>query len=286
LQAANDNYISNGDYHDPSKTPGISASGLIRIARSPAHFKEYLEHPPEPTAAMARGSAIHTAILEPEKFGSEYTVLDDEEICERIGGAKPRATKLYKEWRAQWDFEHVGKKVLTANDYDLTLRIAEKVLNHPTASQLLAEPSETEGTLQWTDEKTGVQLKCRPDRRVLAGRLLDIKTTTDARPDAFSKSIFTYAYYLQASTYLEGVRTVCKQRNVPFTFIAVETDAPHGIAVYELDQTACELGDIEFRRCVDLYARCAAADEWPDYPTGIMPISVPAWGVQRLVEGI
>jgi uncharacterized protein YajQ (UPF0234 family) len=45
--------------------------------RSPAHFIEYRTNPPSPTPAMALGTAVHAAILEPELFAAEYAVVDE-----------------------------------------------------------------------------------------------------------------------------------------------------------------------------------------------------------------
>ena len=44
------------------------------------------------------GSAFHCMVLEPEEFSNRYFVVNDEEICDEIGGKKPRMTKKYKEW--------------------------------------------------------------------------------------------------------------------------------------------------------------------------------------------
>lgn len=282
MEAANDNYISNEEYHNG--TPGISASGLIQIARSPAHYKHWKEHPPEPTAAQIRGSAIHAAILEPAIFAREYVALDDTAICDDIGGERPRSTKAYKEWKSEWLADNADKRIISQEDYDTAVKIAAKAYTHPKVAEMLTASGEVEGTLRWTDEATGVQLKARPDKR-LAMELLDVKTTTDARPDAFTQAVSKFGYYLQAAVYREGVRAVHGQRNMPFMFIAIETDEPYGIAVYGLDETYGELGNLEFRRCVELYARCLEADHWPDYPTDIMPLTAPTWFVERVVNG-
>lgn len=286
-EPANDNYVSNGDYHDVDKTPGISATGLIHIARSPAHFKEYLEHPPKTTPAMLRGSAIHSAILEPDRFVAEYIALDDVEICAKIGGAKPRATNAYKEWRAEWELNNIGKTVIPMEDYETACHIADKAYAHPVMRDMLARAREIEGVMQWQDAQTGVLLKARPDMRLeTTGDLLDIKSTMDARADAFSRQIYTLGYFIQAAVYREAVRVVHGFRDVPFYFLAVETDAPYAMAMYRLDEAACEIGDIEFRRCVDLYAECSSNDNWPDYPISILQISVPSWSVQKVVLGL
>ena len=58
----------------------VGHSSLVRIMRSPAHFQEYVTNPPEPSAAMAFGTAVHSAVLEPAAFASEYAVFDESQL--------------------------------------------------------------------------------------------------------------------------------------------------------------------------------------------------------------
>ena len=49
--------------------------------------------------ALSFGSLYDCLLLEPEKASDQFIVVDDEEICAKIGGKSPRATKKYKEWK-------------------------------------------------------------------------------------------------------------------------------------------------------------------------------------------
>lgn len=51
--------------------------------------------------ALYFGSLYDLLLFEPEKFKDVYYTLDDTSICESIGGANPRSTKRYKEWKAE-----------------------------------------------------------------------------------------------------------------------------------------------------------------------------------------
>ena len=61
--------LSNRDYH---AHPAISKSGLDLISRSPAHYR--YRAPKEPSRAMEIGTAIHTALLEPDRYAAEYVI--------------------------------------------------------------------------------------------------------------------------------------------------------------------------------------------------------------------
>lgn len=68
--------ISNADYHANKEWLGHSA--LLRLLRSPAHYQAYLNEPErDPTPALLFGQAFHTAVLEPERFASDYAVFDE-----------------------------------------------------------------------------------------------------------------------------------------------------------------------------------------------------------------
>lgn len=66
------------EYH--RNKDAVGHSSLVRIMRSPAHFQEYVTHPPEPTPAMAFGTAVHSAVLEPAAFASDYAVFDESQL--------------------------------------------------------------------------------------------------------------------------------------------------------------------------------------------------------------
>ena len=91
--------------------PAVGHSGLVRIMRSPAHYKDVLTDPPDPTPAMRLGTAFHTALLEPDRFGQTFVVA-------------PKFDRRTKEGKAQaeaWDTENAGKTALTP-EYVLPLQ--------------------------------------------------------------------------------------------------------------------------------------------------------------------
>src|SRR5687767_9617340 len=76
----------------------LSYSSISAFKHSPRKFIDYKMGIKEETDAMLYGSMLHCLVLEPDDFFNRYHTIEDGDICNQIGGAKPRATKVYKEW--------------------------------------------------------------------------------------------------------------------------------------------------------------------------------------------
>lgn len=249
--------LSNADYH---ADPAISASHLHAVAQSPYHYwARFLDpdrKPVEPTAAMRFGSLAHCAVLEPDELGKRYS------------RCAPRNTKAGKEQAA--DLAARGIEAVTDSDWALAIAMNRAVRQHPAAAALL-QSGKAEQSFWWDDPATGLRCKCRPDW--LNGAVVDLKTTNDASPRGFAKSVATFRYHVQASHYLAGLGV---ER---FYFIAVEKAYPHPVAVYELDAEALQLGNELRQRDMRVIADCRATGEWPGYSTGVETLSLPKWAL-------
>jgi hypothetical protein len=120
--------------------PGINNSGMKWLEKSPAHFKAWKEgRLGESSPAMELGIAIHSAVLEPEKFRDTYVALPDTSHL-ASPGQKAAMTKAAKK-----ELAGSGKIALSFSDYNLVLNIFESVMAHPYACYLVEE-SEREQT--------------------------------------------------------------------------------------------------------------------------------------------
>jgi exodeoxyribonuclease VIII len=168
--------------------------------------------------------------------------------------------------------------VLTKADADLVMRMGRAVFGHPAAAMLLGLPGKAETTHMWTDAATGLQCKCRPDWLTDDGRIMvDVKTTENASPREFARSIAQWRYHVQAAWYLDGIEQATGTRPEQFLFICVEKKAPFACAVYAADAEMIAAGAQTVARDLEVLATCKAADAWPGYSDQIEPISLPAW---------
>lgn len=249
-----DTNMPSAQYH---ATDAVSASLLKQIAKSPAHAKAYLEQTQETTPAMLFGTAFHTCVLESERFNDEYVVFTGD-----------KRTKSGKE--AYEALVASGKTIITASDYATITAMAAAIGDHPAASKLVRGDGQTEVSMFWEDDDTGLQCKCRPD--IWLGRVIvDLKTTEDASPEGFSRSIQAYGYGIQAAHYLAGSGADA------FIFVAVEKKAPYAVAVYQLDALSLEISEMKRRDMLQLWASCRESDSFPAYSDECQLISLPGW---------
>ena len=262
--------LENAEYH---RHAAVSKSHLDQVARSPLHYWARYVDPkrvqPEPTAAMLLGTAVHTHILELREWDQRYIAAPD---------GIDRRTKVGKEAWAAFEAEAAGRTVISRDDAELVMAMGRAVHGHPAAAMLLALPGAAETTWMWHDQPTGLQCKCRPDWLTTDGSLIvDLKTTEDASPAGFRKSIANWRYHVQASWYLDGIEQATGRRPEQFIFICVEKKAPHAVAVYAADAEMIAAGAKQARLDLDTLAVCKAADAWPGYSDQIETISLPAW---------
>jgi len=118
-----------------------------------------------------------------------------------------RTAKAYK----QAVTENDGKTVILRPELELAVEVTNALRQTGTAAGAL-QGSEREVSIYWESD-TGLPLKCRPDawRRDI-GLVADLKTTTDASPEAFARAVERYHYDLSAALYMRGVEAVTGER--------------------------------------------------------------------------
>ena len=257
--------MPNAEYQ--SHKSSVSNSQLKMVARSPAHFK----YPPErtETRSMVLGSAVHMACLEPELFYKTYVLLRH---------TKDRTTSEYKEAKK----EHGEELVLVSSECAKVEGIMGSLYKNHAIRSLLELPGYNELSGFSTDPVTGVTCRHRFDKLTDSGIAIDLKTTIDARPDAFSRSIFTYGYNIQNAFYADQFNWITGDYLQDFVFIAVESESPFAAKLYRIDEDSFLIGREAYRKALDSYAYCLEMDEWPAYEDQeIEEISVPSWAIKK-----
>lgn len=245
--------------------PFISKSSLDLLNKSPANYKYWLGKDREQTKAMALGSAVHCAVLEPERFAETYVKAPD--VDRRTSAGKA-------EWVAALRV-NAGKLMLAPEDYETCLLMMQAVRSHPICSWVLAE-GEAEMACVWKPGVDEVISKAKIDF-LSTDYLVELKTTESAHPEAFAKSVISYRYHVQLAYYLDGLGIAAPQRKVKPIVIAVESRPPYHVSVFTPSSEMLSVGRSEYQKNLETYAKCLRENHWPGYPCEMRELSLPAW---------
>lgn len=246
-----------------------SNSGLKDVRRSPAHFRYRPQK--EATPAMAMGTHLHMALLEPERFAKHYVVATE---------ALDKRSAYYKGL-----VKDVGAdRVLTLSDHNKLIGMQNSAYANKRFAAYMAAPGRNELSVVTVDNVTGAPIKCRFDRIGDSNFALDIKKCRDARGDKFSRSITDYGYYMQIAFYSHVWFCETGEKLKEFPLIAIEEEAPHGVICHDLDEIALELGRVHFREALNTYARCLESGVWPGYQEESEFTSVTSWAANELLS--
>ena len=245
-----------------------SFSAIKQAMRSPAHLKAWLTAPPEQTPAMRLGTLTHLAVLQPDLFGSTTAVAP----------IVDRRTKEGKSIWEQFQVQNTGKEIITNDEREQLTAMRDSVRIHPAASVLLGEGTAEVSVFNQCIE-TGLPLKARMDW-VRENAIVDLKTTEDASPAGFAKSVSNYRYDLQAAHYRRMLK-LQGRGDLPFYLIAVEKEAPFAVAVYRLDEGDLTLADMQMQQQLRAIASCCEFNSWPAYSREVETLTLPKWHNQK-----
>lgn len=263
-------------------TGGSKAEQVARILEANADLPADLQPSAAELEAM-KGAELKTALekLNESRQGLLSTSGNRHELAELLRASGVEVT-LWSDVQAEWLQNNSERTVLSQEQWDQLHAMRDAVMAHPAANALLTGcPGKAELSVYWVDPVTGVLCRCRPDWWRDDDLLVDLKTTDDASPEGFAKSIANWRYDVQDPMYQDGVQLATGRKPRGFVFIAVEKKYPHAVGVYVLDDESRELGRAQYRADLARYAECQANDTWPGYGDKIQSISVPAWHANK-----
>lgn len=275
---------TNEEYH---RGPGVSKSHLDAIAGlSPLHYwYKYLNpnrEPGEPSPALIMGSAIHSIVLEPDLFTSEYVTVPEDApkraTKAQINAKKPSpdAVASIEYWTA-FEKENAGKIILDAEEWQTCLNIRDAVYRHPIAAGLLTG-GKAEQSFYAVDSETGELIKCRTDYLHDSGAMIvDLKSTEDASPDGFGKSAANFRYPVQTAWYNGVLDSAFGEHPQDWVFLAVEKKPPYAIGIYFMEPDVVARAHMAARRDFLRIVEHKRANHWPDYGATPLPLNLPGW---------
>ena len=268
------------DYH---AIKALSNSSLSVLKESPTKFyKRFItgEMKGQETDAMLLGSAVHMLALEPERFDAQYVVLDGPiNQSKKPPGPYGRDTNAFRDWLAL-EMKQQTRKVLVREEFADSLAIAQAFQSHPTIAAIMASRAEklfeSEHSMEYSIGYQAVDLKCKIDFVCPAERIIiDLKTTSDPSPYAWSWSAEDFGYHRQAAIYSDAMQAKYGG-DFRFFFGVVRSKEPYEAAVYELDAESINRGRSEYEALIEEYVDRKAKSDWlSDWQRGVFSINVP-----------
>lgn len=253
-------------YH--ADTSNISKSGLDLIERAPAHYWQKYINPDRDeidTKAFLIGRAFHVATTEPDKFFDRYIVAP---------GKIDRRTRDGKEKWTEFEQAAEGKTILQANadsnsrhlSYDQVMYMRDSARRHPSVSWLLTFGIAEEISV-WEDSLTDAPCKSMRDWR-REDVIVDFKSTDDASPEGFARSVRKYRYDVQNAFYIDGYYEATGRRASAFVFVAVEKKPPYICEAYYLPAEDVDRAREKYQANLITYMECRASGKWGGYSEG------------------
>lgn len=244
----------------------LSSTGAREILDNPARFDYDRRQPAKTSDDFDLGHAAHREAL---GTGVEF------EVC----NFPTWQSKAAKEARAA--ARAAGRTPLKPDQFAQVEQMGIALRKHPLVGPLFERGlGQSELTLIWQDEGTGVWCRARLDRW-LDPFALDYKTCVDASPDKFRRAIEDHGYHIQRSFYLRGAQALGLDP-AEFLFVAQEKVAPYFVAPYRISARSARIGDLLVQAALERYRDCTDSGIWPGYSTDVETLSLSRRANQQL----
>ncbi len=274
--------IPANEYHEGAGAPGhsLSSSLAARLLRqSPAHAFAYCPTgggvESESTDGMEFGTAVHQYVL----VGVEgFHVVEANDW--RTNAAK-----------AEREAAHGAGLIPVLSGKMERIRVmAAAIRKQIGAFEEQPRPLSDgipESTLIWCEKTQHGDIWCRarPDwLRNDHSMMEDLKTSANAEPSSWiRRQLFGMDYDLQAAFYQRGLKALTG-KDAQWRFVVAETEQPHSVSVVGLAPSAIAHASDKVEQCVQTWAKCCRADNWPGYPRRTAYAEPPAWEVAQWTE--
>jgi hypothetical protein len=208
------------------------------------------------------GRALHH-LVGGEKFFASQFVIRPEKIFD------PNEKKqvpwngnrtVCKEWLEKQ--RQIGKSVLSTTDAENLKGMALKMATHPAVRGGLLM-GQVEYSYLWRDKETGIWLKWRPDNTPADLHFVDLKTTTDVRRAALTRTLADRAYYMQGALGRWACRELIGKELESFTLFFIKKTQPHSISLKPVKEVMLDKGEKLNRAALRLFWKCWTEKHWP-----------------------
>lgn len=264
--------ISISEYHE-NKTH-ISATGIKMAKKSLALWKWAQTHPQERKLHFDFGNSFEIALLDKDNFEKFVAIAQTQEwvkmaLHEKPTLTVPKSSKHYKTREEDFLVENEGKYIIPdfgPQSFEYIAYMLESC-HRDAVIQKLIKGTEYQLSLFWNDQSTGMGLKTRPDIcKRKKNVIVNLKTTTDGSPSAFSRELANYEYPLQGAIEIRGcIETGLMEQVDNYFWLVVEKEPPFNATLYEFDPSDQRYSLDELDYLLNKIQSAREEDKYPGY---------------------
>ena len=261
-------------YHEQAAKRGsaefiMSSSSLRAFAECPQKWFNGFEFPD--SKATEWGRLLDVCLLTPDEFLKLYSIKPSTYRDAKTGEEKPwnANSNVCKAWK---DAQEGKECVSDAKLEEVRQAIARLRADEIIAAWCAACDTQVLVEAEWHDEPTGlvIPIRCLIDfvprnDTEFAKCVGDLKTTCNAKPQAWQRWAFTAGYHVQGAFNLDLLAAATGEDRNTFCFILSESSAPWQTGKRMLSEDFKELGRAEYKRHLRNYAACVKSGRWPGY---------------------
>lgn len=262
--------------------PGLNFSTAKFLLRSPQHYRHAKDTPIEPTDEMKLGTWVHEAFLEdrlppvepaPETLDGKKWTIQRNDCKEYVAAKEARGIEIV----SRTLFSRYAGMVLALKESKMANRFKAGCSERESAAQANIDGGLLiKGLLDgWGVDRNGVPF------------IVDLKTTDDASPNAFAKTIVNRDYDLQAVWYMTLKGWLDRNpangtESATFCWIAVENKAPFTVQCYLATYAVIASGRHKMAKVIRAYQKGIIEGFQTGYSNDeILPIGIPGWAYPK-----
>jgi len=282
----NEKITKNGFYRMPIKVhhgqpcdgPSVTSSVLRNIEAGASPEDIWTYHALNPDAldrpdsdAMRTGRAM-AALLEGgrETLEQEFMILREdrpprplESQIEAYKRGNPSDNAIHR--IAYWSLvDNDPRSHLEQSEFELLVKMAERLANDPAAVMLQGEP---EITMAWYHEELELWVLSRPDQLELSGMVTDYKKMSPGRGKWFNnymvdRRIEDYEIHMQMSLAWEAMGVLTGHRPMAVGIVAQSDMPPYSVIARDFDKEILEIGQFQNHRAMRIFSEAYYSGNW------------------------
>jgi hypothetical protein len=223
---------------------------------------------------MILGSLVHTLVLTPNEFNTDFFLMPDLNLRTNEGKAK----------KEELLHDNPNKQPVTHEQLAIANAMRSSINKNEKAIELLSI-GKKEQSYFWECPFSNLMFKAKADHSSNS-YFCELKTTQSANKEIFERHSYNMNYDLSLFHYREGIRILTDYSPKAY-YIVIESEAPYVSQVYEVGESVFETGNKKWLDAVNNLENGVKRKEWPGYypdDFDIPTINSPSWSLPKNIS--